>query len=760
MRRWVAAFMLAGCFCGEAARGELQLATFVVDVTPPMGSPLCAGRIQPVVAVDEPLLAKGVILRDEGGTYVLCALDWCLLRGRAYDLFREKIAAAAGAEVAHVAVQTVHQHNAPNTDPRTEELLRSVKDGPAHADLPYLEASAVKVAEAVRQANRWQAVTHVGTSKAKVEKVASNRRVPLANGTVGVRYSSTKDPALRAAPEGMIDPYLRTVTWFNGEKPLVQMHYYATHPQSHYGDGRVTWDFPGIAREQLEKETGVFQMYFTGGAGNVTAGKYNDGSHENRQVLADRMYAAMKQSVGQIHRQVVSKIEWRVRGLRLPPRQEPEYANKALRGVLGNPATQPNDRISAGLAIASLERMATDRPVDLTCLCMGDIRILHLPGEPFIQYQLLAQDLRPKDFVAVAGYGDDFTGYLCMETSYTEGGYEPTSTVLAAVNEHYFRGAITDLMADAPPAMPKLSGVRKIWDGAPHNAFTDLVRWHERWYCTFREGQSHVSEEGDVRVISSADGEKWESASLLHASGADLRDPKLSVTPDGRLMLLGGLRTWPPKHEPSMQSWVSFSTDGTTWTTRQKVLGEGQWLWRVTWHAGVAYGIAYGGKDPQHKETDWDSRLVRSKDAINWEEVAAFQSVPGLTEATLQFDAKGRMYCIHRRDAGTRTALLGTSEPPYTQWTWRDTGFHFGGPTLLNVKGQWWAAGRWMVGGARTALARVDFEKGTIEPVLYFPSGGDNSYPALVVDGDDVWMSYYSSHEKKTAIYLAKIAFP
>ena len=189
MRRWVAAFMLAGCFCGEAARGELQLATFVVDVTPPMGSPLCAGRIQPVVAVDEPLLAKGVILRDEGGTYVLCALDWCLLRGRAYDLFREKIAAAAGAEVAHVAVQTVHQHNAPNTDPRTEELLRSVKDGPAHADLPYLEASAVKVAEAVRQANRWQAVTHVGTSKAKVEKVASNRRVPLANGTLGVRYS-------------------------------------------------------------------------------------------------------------------------------------------------------------------------------------------------------------------------------------------------------------------------------------------------------------------------------------------------------------------------------------------------------------------------------------------------------------------------------------------------------------------------------------------------------------------------------------------
>ena len=190
-----------------------------------MGSPLCAGRIKPALAVDEPLFAKGVVLRDAGGTYVLCAMDWCLLRGSAYDLFREKIAQAAGTPPDHVAIQCVHQHNAPNTDPRAQELLAECK-GPVHADLGFLQASAEKVAAAVKtaQAGKARTVTQIGRSKARVERIASNRRVPLPDGTIGVRYSATKNAALREAPEGLIDPWLRTITFFDGDKPLVQMH--------------------------------------------------------------------------------------------------------------------------------------------------------------------------------------------------------------------------------------------------------------------------------------------------------------------------------------------------------------------------------------------------------------------------------------------------------------------------------------------------------------------------------------------------------
>src|SRR5262245_5898946 len=70
----------------------------------------------------------------------------------------------------------------------------------------------------------------------------------------------------------------------------------------------------------------------------------------------------------------------------------------------------------------------------------------------------------------------------------------------------------------------RLVEVRKIWARAPHNAFTDLVRFRDRWLCFFREGQGHVSADGAIRVISSLDGRDWSSSALLAVQSADLRD--------------------------------------------------------------------------------------------------------------------------------------------------------------------------------------------------------------------------------------------
>ena len=34
---------------------------------------------------------------------------------------------------------------------------------------------------------------------------------------------------------------------------------------------------------------------------------------------------------------------------------------------------------------------------------------------------------------------------------------------------------------------PRIVSVEKIWDRAPHSAFTDLIRFGGRWWCTFRD---------------------------------------------------------------------------------------------------------------------------------------------------------------------------------------------------------------------------------------------------------------------------------
>jgi hypothetical protein len=149
----------------------------------------------------------------------------------------------------------------------------------------------------------------------------------------------------------------------------------------------------------------------------------------------------------------------------------------------------------------------------------------------------------------------------------------------------------------AAPVTVKLVEVKKIWDRAPHSAFTDLARWKKMFYCAFREGRGHVSTDGKIRILQSQDGNDWESAALVTLEGYDLRDAHLSVTPDGRLMLLGGAA---PRKQDNQSAptgtFASFSEDGKSWTKPQIVVEPGRWLWCVTWHKGKAYGVSYAAR--------------------------------------------------------------------------------------------------------------------------------------------------------------------
>jgi len=298
--------------------------------------------------------------------------------------------------------------------------------------------------------------------------------------------------------------------------------------------------------------------------------------------------------------------------------------------------------------------------------------------------------------------------------------------------------------------------VEKIWDQAPHNAFTDLIRFQKRWYCVCREGTGHASGAGTIRVLVSTDGKKWSSAALLEKKGVDLRDPHLSITPDGRLMIAGGAAE-PPSRDPVRDhySFVSFSKDGSDWTAPQRVGKSWQWLWRLTWHNGTAYGVAYCWDPKVSGKTH--AILYKSSDGLKFEQVTKF-TIPNPTEATLAFDGD-TMLCLQRRDGKPNTAMLGKSNPPYTDWTWHDLGMYFGGPNFIKAPdGTWWAAGRLIKKGkAETSLCRLDVKNGKLIPVLTLPSGGDTSYPGLVWHDGMLWVSYYSSHQGKSSIYLAKV---
>jgi len=313
----------------------------------------------------------------------------------------------------------------------------------------------------------------------------------------------------------------------------------------------------------------------------------------------------------------------------------------------------------------------------------------------------------------------------------------------------------------ATPVTVEVLEVKKIWDQGLHNAFTDLVRWQDAFYCAFREGRGHVSTDGKIRVLESRDADTWASAALIALEGYDLRDAHLSVMPDNRLMLLGGAAPRPKDNQSAPTgSFVSFSKDGKQWTEPQIAVEPGRWLWCVTWHEGKAYGVSYTA-GPGDCYLD----LLVSTDGIHYEPYVARlfeQGRPG--EVTLRFDMDGTCYALVRRDRlgeESTSAFLGISKPDYKHWQWKDLGADFnsfGGPNFIQLPGGYWlAAGRMHDGGAHTALCYLDMQNGTMIRLLKLPSGGDTSYPGLVWHNDMLYMSYYSSHEAKTSIYLARL---
>jgi hypothetical protein len=281
------------------------------------------------------------------------------------------------------------------------------------------------------------------------------------------------------------------------------------------------------------------------------------------------------------------------------------------------------------------------------------------------------------------------------------------------------------------------------WDAAPHNAFTDLVRFNNEWFCVFREGKAHVSPDGALRIITSIDGRSWTSGALITDAQSDLPDAKITITPDNQLMLTGAAALHPPgqfKH----QSLAWFSKDGKGWSSPVKI-GDPAGLWRTTWHRDcfVGYDTA-GGSRP----------FIQGQDGLlKLSSLTCFTK--GNQQTPMVFQRDDTCLCLLRRDGNQGQGCW--DKPP----TRNGVKSAVCGPHMLQLPdGRIVAAVRLYDGGARTSLMWLDPEAGHLTEFLKLPSGGDTSYAGLVWHDQLLWVSYYSSHEGKTSIYLAKVKLP
>jgi len=448
---WLAAgASFAAEFAAASKLSGLRLATFDIDATPPVGSHMA---YDPVTNTwDQGLRARGAVLLGAGDPIVLCAVDWIGIANQGHDAFSSALARAAGTSAGRVAVHTLHQHDAPDCDFSAERILKDAGMGARQYEGGFQRQLLANLEKAVRNAlSHARTITHLGLGEAPVEKVASSRRVQGPDGKVrGVRYTACTDADLRAAPEGTIDPIVSLVSFWNEDKPVAVLSYYATHPQSYYRTGIPNPDFPGVARflRQLAIPAAL-HIHFNGAGGNIGAGKYNDGSPTNRIVLAERLANGMARAWENTKRDALTPatVQWAVESVALPPSKhlsleklEAELNDRDPKLTLQGDASR----------LAWLRRCQAGHKIDIACLKVGRARILHLPGELFVEYQLAAKARRPDLFVAMAAYGDYAPWYIGTAIAYEQGGYEtePRSSNVAPEVEGVLMDAIRKLLQD------------------------------------------------------------------------------------------------------------------------------------------------------------------------------------------------------------------------------------------------------------------------------------------------------------------------
>jgi hypothetical protein len=422
----------------------IRLSTFDVDATPPVGSRLTYDIM--VNSWDLSLRARGIVLLGAGQPIVLCSVDWIGIANDSQDAFKRTLADAAGTIPERVAVHTVHQHDAPVSDFGAERLLKEAGFDPLSFESSFQQEVIRRLGTAIKNSlEKSQAVTHIGLGQARVYEVASNRRILGSDGKVkATRYSATKDSAIRAEPEGLIDPMVSLVSFWNNDQPVAVLSYYANHPQSYYRLGVANPDYPGVARfmRQLVVPQAL-HIHFNGAGGNLTAGKYNDGSKENRLLLAERLADGMKRAWEATSKRPVTSndVSWNFIPVALPAAS---YIVNIQNEIKKNDQVYLSNDLSK---LVWLKRLQAGKKIDISCLTLGNARILFMPGELFVEYQLAAKKLRPDLFIAMAAYGDYAPGYICTSKAYQEGGYEAgIASAVTPEAEGILMGIIRELL--------------------------------------------------------------------------------------------------------------------------------------------------------------------------------------------------------------------------------------------------------------------------------------------------------------------------
>lgn len=301
-----------------------------------------------------------------------------------------------------------------------------------------------------------------------------------------------------------------------------------------------------------------------------------------------------------------------------------------------------------------------------------------------------------------------------------------------------------------PPVQPR--EVKKVFGDGRHNAFTAMVRYRNELWLAFRAAAAHNSADGDLVVLRSADnGQTWNVTRRLNVLPDD-RDPQFLIA--GQRLILYDMAM----DGPELTTYATFTDDGEKWSQPQKIYEPRFILWKPTPHAGKFYSAAHK-KDEASGGKGREVHLVTSDDGLAWKKISTIRAGNWESETTLLFGPGDHVTAFLRQKYGSPPAQILEADPPYEQWTSRAPNVnHFSGHSIHTFRGVTYLFSRTMDYQTKEAGQVIyTYEEGKLAPYCRLPAGGDCAYAEAVEQGDEMLVSYYSSHEGAANIYLARV---
>lgn len=407
---------------------QLKAGVAVANITPPVGADMAGfgGRPSGAVGIHDDLFAKVLVLDDGNQKLVIVTSDLLSLDFDLVARIREQINVQLHIPPENVMLSSSHTHSGPATI-----SLR----GLGGRDENYVSVLVNKIVGATVEADAKLADAQLGSGRGDVQ-IGVNRRQKRDDGAM----------ALGVNPDGKVAPYVDVVRVDDAEeKPMAILFCHAAHPVVLGGSNLLmSADYPGYAMQVVEQiEEGSVAMFAQGCCGNINSNPVGR-TFEDARRLGTILGAAVIGTTEQIKSQ--RDIELRSCSKTIDvPLQEPisvaeaqrlvENYQKELAEIKSKGIGRPRRYMVQGqlewaqdmLKEAQAGEKSRTQAFEIQAMQLGDVAIVSLTGEVFIELALEIAERSPYEQTIVLGYTNGCIGYVPDEESYPDGGYEVSS---------------------------------------------------------------------------------------------------------------------------------------------------------------------------------------------------------------------------------------------------------------------------------------------------------------------------------------------